>query len=296
MSEDTRNGKIGIAAATPGSATKRAGNGDENVFGTLFDLANATAAKLEALWEEVGCSAEDRKEHLQGLVVDFERLCQEKVREEESVRDQFHTSIAQLQQEVGELTARLGRSGGAPSPTRASLSGNGSTNLTDRLADLEETVEDLRVHKEERLQSLRATREKAEGLLSKMGEPLEPLFQDEKDLSEAKLAEVASRGLAVDKACEERQKVVVQLVLDCQGLMRELKWEATSTLEQQIVSSLHHGKLSSLAASPVCVGVHVDTVQRLSDKANELMAEKVRRADRLKYLGDQIAELWDRLK
>jgi len=26
--------------------------------------------------------------------------------------------------------------------------------------------------------------------------------------------------------------------------MRELKWEATSTLEQQIVSSLHHGKLS----------------------------------------------------
>jgi len=30
------------------------------------------------------------------------------------------------------------------------------------------------------------------------------------------LAEVASRGLAVDKACEERQKVVVQLVLDCQ--------------------------------------------------------------------------------
>lgn len=47
-----------------------------------------------------------------GLVVDFERLCQEKVREEESVRDQFHTSIAQLQQEVGELTARLGVSDG----------------------------------------------------------------------------------------------------------------------------------------------------------------------------------------
>eukprot|EP00624_Nannochloropsis_granulata_P007904 evm.model.NODE_9953_length_5584_cov_18.896311.3 len=65
MSEDTRNGKIGIATAAPGSATKRAGNGDENVFGTLFDLANATAGKLEALWDEVGCSAEDRKEHLQ---------------------------------------------------------------------------------------------------------------------------------------------------------------------------------------------------------------------------------------
>jgi len=31
----------------------------------------------------------------------------------------------------------------------------------------------------------------------------------------------------------------------------------------------------------VCVGVHVDTVQRLSDKANELMAEKVGRKGRI---------------
>jgi hypothetical protein len=94
--------------------------------------------------------------------------------------------------------------------------------------------------------------------------------------------------------------------------MRELKWEAAATLEQQILASLVHGKLTryafapsslppslpcylprsllshtqyftptknphSLAASQACVGVHVETVQRLSDKANELMAEKVRR-------------------
>ena len=57
-----------------------------------------------------------------------------------------------------------------------------------------------------------------------------------------------------------------------------------------------HSNPNSLEATPACVGVHTDTVQRLSNKANELMAEKVRRADRLKALGDQIAELWDRLK
>ena len=32
-----------------------------------------------------------------------------------------------------------------------------------------------------------------------------------------------ARGLAVDKACEERQKVVVQLVLDCQVRREEGK-------------------------------------------------------------------------
>jgi hypothetical protein len=43
-----------------------------------------------------------------GLVTEFERLCGEKVAEEESVRDQFRASIAQLEREQGELLGRLG--------------------------------------------------------------------------------------------------------------------------------------------------------------------------------------------
>ena len=43
-----------------------------------------------------------------GLVVDFERLCQEKVREEESVRDQFLMNIGQLQEEIKDLVTMLG--------------------------------------------------------------------------------------------------------------------------------------------------------------------------------------------
>lgn len=113
MSEDTRVHKSmspapSKAMAGLGLSSPPAGKDDStNVFGKLFDLANSTASQLEALWEEVGCTAEDRKEHLHGLVVDFERLCQEKVREEESVRDQFKTNIAQLQQELTDLTSRL---------------------------------------------------------------------------------------------------------------------------------------------------------------------------------------------
>ncbi|EKU22943.1 hypothetical protein NGA_0446400, partial [Nannochloropsis gaditana CCMP526] len=107
MSEDAGNKKIAIPAS-PVSCNLKAAQEDENVFGQLFCLANATAGSLEALWEEVGCSSEERREHLKGLVVEFERLCTEKVREEESVRDQFRSSIAQLRQEMVELTACLG--------------------------------------------------------------------------------------------------------------------------------------------------------------------------------------------
>ena len=41
-------------------------------------------------------------------MTEFARLCQEKVSEEESVRDQFRASIAQLEGEAKELTGRLG--------------------------------------------------------------------------------------------------------------------------------------------------------------------------------------------
>jgi uncharacterized protein YciW len=51
-----------------------------------------------------------------------------KVREEESVRDQFLLTIEQLRDELTDLSERLGR--------RADMPGE-EGNLTDRLADLE---------------------------------------------------------------------------------------------------------------------------------------------------------------
>lgn len=72
MSEDTRISKAAPApnpaeptAAAAGSPSKSYGG----VFSGLFGLANGTAAKLDALWEEVGCSAEERREHLKGAWV-----------------------------------------------------------------------------------------------------------------------------------------------------------------------------------------------------------------------------------
>lgn len=75
MSEDTR-----ISKAAPNPAEPQAGAGGGGglhaspsksyggVFGGLFDLANGTAQQLDALWEEVGCSAEERREHLKGAL------------------------------------------------------------------------------------------------------------------------------------------------------------------------------------------------------------------------------------
>ena len=83
-----------------------------------------------------------------------------------------------------------------------------------------------------------------------------------------------------------------------QSLMRELKSETSSPFDQQILGSVAHtscpsnstqspasssssaaagaSTLTSLDPSPACVGIHVDMVQKLSDRANGLMHEKVR--------------------
>lgn len=36
------------------------------VFKQLFDVVTSTAERLDGIWEHVGCSAEERKEHLDG--------------------------------------------------------------------------------------------------------------------------------------------------------------------------------------------------------------------------------------
>lgn len=75
MSEDTRISKAApnpaeptAAAAGPHASPSKSYGG---VFGGLFELANGTAQQLDALWEEVGCSAEERREHLKGAFVSW---------------------------------------------------------------------------------------------------------------------------------------------------------------------------------------------------------------------------------
>lgn len=37
------------------------------VFQKLFDVVTSTAERLDGIWEHVGCSPDERKEHLEGV-------------------------------------------------------------------------------------------------------------------------------------------------------------------------------------------------------------------------------------
>lgn len=88
------------------------------------------------------------------------------------------------------------------------------------------------------------------------------------------------RSRCVEGECEARVKAIAGLVSDVQCLMKELKLDTLSALDQQVMGSLPRPGstcLTSLDASASCVGIHADVLQRLTDRAAELVAEKVRR-------------------
>ena len=52
-------------------------------------MVNETAAKLDAVWDEVGFSPEEREKQLNDLLDEVKRLCDEKVDDESEVRSAY---------------------------------------------------------------------------------------------------------------------------------------------------------------------------------------------------------------
>ena len=101
---------------------------------------------------------------------------------------------------------------------------------------------------------------------------------------------------------QQRKADVAKMVVECQGLMRELAIDSTeSEIDSQIISTSTHAPASKLElvsaeASPSSVGVSMDAIERISSRMTELRGERDRRMSRLMALGDEISLLWERLQ
>jgi len=172
-----------------------------------------------------------------GLLESFRRACEDKVREEESVREQFVLNIDQLNEERKDLMAKFGPTcDNGNSSTHASR--ESSSNLTDRLAELELRVEELRQKREAQVGAMRSLQERMEMIARRMGGELEDRFVDlEEDLTDARRAAFSEKLKEMEGEESQRKKMVAQLVADCQGLMRELRVEPRAPFELQVRSS-----------------------------------------------------------
>ena len=105
----------------------------------------------------------------------------------------------------------------------------------------------------------------------------------------------------VQVSVKTRLSTVISLVTSCQNLLRELCIEADlSELDRKIMGSLVDGKdgpeMQSMVETETCVGIGGKALQELTGRVGELQGEKKRRKVRLGELGQEIANLWEKLK
>ncbi|CAN0491875.1 unnamed protein product, partial [Ectocarpus sp. 12 AP-2014] len=77
--------------------------------GRIVELAKQTTSRLEVLWDEVGYTSDEKRRQMQGLVDGFQTLCENKEKQEEGVKSQFVTSIADAKDRIKTARKKLGQ-------------------------------------------------------------------------------------------------------------------------------------------------------------------------------------------
>jgi hypothetical protein len=71
---------------------------------------NEASSQLTAIWDEVGFSESERAVQMEELVLQVGKICDEKVADEEAVRETFLSSIEENRARITDNAARLGES------------------------------------------------------------------------------------------------------------------------------------------------------------------------------------------
>ena len=340
----------------------------QTITTSLQQLASSTAMHLEAVWDEVGYSPDERAAQLSDLLAKFRQVCDDKVAEERGVAQTFRKEIDAAREEIVHLSQALkvdidpelwdavqkarrreeqqgakqqkqhlddengdgtssddgdveeGGDGAMATPnspyyrpsTAANLNAI-STTLTDELASLEVTLDDLRSSASAATEDLTECRTKLQSAHAALGTDLEDEWKDvTTDLTDDRRRAFHHRVAEMDQEVQLRTQTIVGLLKDCQHLIRELRVEADassgqfgppnrSSLDRQIMGSLARDPVSddivmtSTEESEDCTGIGSRALEELTERVAELNGEKRRRKARLGEMGAEIATLWEKL-
>ena len=264
---------------------------------TLSNLASSTAQQLENTWDWVGYSPEDRAAQLNDLLVQFKTVCEQKVAEERAVAETFTETIQQAKDELRVKSQAL-----QVDVDPALFEEQEGTTLSDELATLEAALEGLRAQAEEAQAELRDCRDFLVEAHDLLGIDIDPTYLDiENDWTSHRRARFQEKRDELQRELATRTAAIVQLLQDCNSLLRDLRMEdSESEVDQRILGSLVRSKegttmLADKARSATCTGIHSDAMEELTTRVAELHGEKRRRKKQLQDMGAEIANLWEKL-
>lgn len=268
---------------------------------TLNALASTTAQQLEAIWDEVGYTPQERASQLSDLLEKFRNQCEQKISEEQGVSDTFRQTIVDAKEEIKSISKSLKH------PVDPQLVGdnNGEMTLTDELANLETTLDGLRLDYNAARKDLQESKEYLIESYNALGRQLDACWDDiSTDLTLRRREDFREKVEETKEEMTTRTETVIQLLRDCQHLMNDIgingQAENASSLDRQIAGSLVRSKdssymISSKFESQSCTGISEKALEALTGRVSELRKEKRRRKDLLQEMGGQIAMLWEQL-
>eukprot|EP00536_Pseudo-nitzschia_multiseries_P006394 jgi/Psemu1/239361/estExt_Genewise1.C_1340091 len=268
---------------------------------TLNALASSTAQQLEEIWDEVGYTPQERASQLSDLLENFRSQCENKITEEQTVAETFRHTIADSKAEIKAISDSLRQT----LDPRLLRDNDGEMTLTDELANLEATLDGLRMDANEARQDLQRCQEYLIESHSALGRKLEDCWSDiEADLTIERREEFHEKVEEMKQETATRTAAVIQLLRDCQHLMNDIgingQSENASDLDRRISGSLVRSKDSSFMMvskfeTETCTGISAKALEALTSRASELSREKRRRKGLLQDMGGQIAILWEQL-
>lgn len=251
----------------------------------LTRTAAETFATLQRIWDRVGYNERERERQLEGLLDGFNLLCQEKIKDEETLLETFVQSAAATRAEIFRLCDSLGLSpDGVNDPPVC--------NLTEEMAHLECIVEDLRHQHDVLLQQLESSSSRLTSLCAALEEPVDPKWSDFSDLkgAEARIVAMARHSVELEALMAERRALSAALYKSIHSLLEQLRMEPETALDRQAVAA------SRPSMDPADFDVSVSGIATLRERQQSLMKEREARKERLERMGDEILALWNLLE
>ena len=264
---------------------------------SLTALVVSTSEQLEEIWNEVGYHPDDRASQLQVLLMEFQKLCEKKITEENKVKETMVEEIAQSKEEMRRSALAL-----KIDVDESLLLNNKGMTLIEEIHSLDAGLEGIRAACKVATKDIEQCRDQLVDMYSALGKQLEENWLDvESDLTQTRREEFHSKVKETEEEVSFRRATVLQIVKDCQDLIHDLKVDPEEkSFDKKIMGSLKEEngeqRLVSIHEGDNNIGIDSKTMESLTDRVADLHGERRRRKEKLVAIGDVIHHLWDRLQ
>ena len=269
----------------------------QTISESLNALALSTSEELEKVWDEVGCSPEDRADQLTDLLSGFRKLCEEKIEAERMTAQYYKETIITYKEEIRAKSAAL-----KIDVDETLLEDGGGQSLSDEAMTLEVTLDKVRSIADVASADLCKCRDLLLDYYEALGQTLEDCWQDvTSDLTQSRRDEFHNKVKEMEEVVFNRKSAVEKLLQDCQALLEALDYDISENeLDYRIMNSLLKNddgtsSIESKDKTDTCTGISSSTLEDLTKRLGQLNQEKKQRKAKLNEMGAEIGALWEKL-